>query len=118
MTLTSERPFATVIEHMYAAGHSIRPLRSSRQAPLRHLGRWVMVILTVGCVSVGLSKVVLGDGRPVDATVVVQPGDTLWGIAAARYPGDDVRVRVDEIERLNGLQSPEIEVGESLQLPA
>jgi LysM repeat protein len=50
--------------------------------------------------------------------VVVQPGDTLWGIATARYPDDDVRVRVDEIERLNGLQSPEIEVGESLQLPA
>ena len=118
MTLTTERLFATVIEHMYAAGYSIRPLRSSRQAPLRHLGRWAMVVVTVGFVGVGLSKVVLGDGPPVDATVVVQPGDTLWGIATARYPVDDVRVRVDEIERLNGLQSPEIEVGESLQLPA
>jgi LysM repeat protein len=77
-----------------------------------------MVLVTLGVVTVGLSKVALGDARQVNATLVVQPGDTLWGIAAARYPADDVRVRVDEIERLNGLRSPNIEVGETLQLPA
>jgi LysM repeat protein len=102
---------------MYAAGYSIRPLKSSQRAPLRHFGRWAAVLIAVGLVSVGLSKVALGDARVVDATVVVQPGDTLWGIAAARYPADDVRVRVDEIERLNGLHSPEIDVGETLHLP-
>jgi LysM repeat protein len=118
MSLTSERPFAIVPEHMYAAGYSIRPLQSSRQGPLRHVGRWAMVMVALVAVTVGLSKVALGDGRPVDATVVVQPGDTLWDIAAARYPTDDVRVRVDEIEKLNGLHSPKIEVGETLQLPA
>jgi len=103
---------------MYAAGYSIHPLRSSHRAPLRHLGRWALVMVAVIGVSVVLSKVALGDSRPVNATVVVQPGDTLWGIAAARYPADDVRVRVDEIERLNGLRSPGIEVGETLRLPA
>jgi LysM repeat protein len=77
-----------------------------------------MVMVAVVCASVGLSKVALGDARPVDATLVVQPGDTLWGIATARYPQDDVRVRVDEIERLNGLHSPQIEAGEVLHLPA
>ena len=118
MTLTTERPFATVPEHMYAAGYSIRPLRSSRQAPLRHLGRWALVLLALAGLSVGLSKVALGEAPPVIATMVVEPGDTLWGIAAARYPSDDVRVRVDEIERLNGLHSPKIEVGETLRLPA
>jgi nucleoid-associated protein YgaU len=118
MGLTVEHPFATVVEHMYAAGYSVRPLRSSHRAPLRHFGRWAAVVLTVICVSVGLSKVALGDARQVDATVVVQPGDTLWAIAAARYPADDIRVRVDEIERLNGLHSPAIEVGETLRLRA
>jgi LysM repeat protein len=103
---------------MYAAGYSIRPLRSNRQAPLRHLGRWALVMVAVVSVSVGLSKVVLGDTPAINATVVVLPGDTLWGIAASRYPGDDVRVRVDEIERLNGLLSPRIEAGETLRLPA
>jgi len=48
----------------------------------------------------------------------VQPGDTLWSIAASRYPSDDVRARVDGIERANGLQSPVIQAGEILKLPA
>ena len=103
---------------MYAAGYSIRPLRSSRHAPIRHVGRWAFVIVVVACASLGLSKAALGDAPSADTTVVVAPGDTLWGIAAARYPEDDVRVRVDEIERLNGLHSPKIEVGETLRLPA
>jgi LysM repeat protein len=103
---------------MYAAGYSIHPLRSSRRGPLPHLGRWALVMVAVIGVSLGLSKVVLGVDGPVDASVVVQPGDTLWGIAAARYPGDDVRMRVDEIERLNGLHGPQIDVGETIQLPA
>jgi nucleoid-associated protein YgaU len=115
--LDNRTPVRYRIERMYAAGYSIRPLRSRRQAPLRHLGRWALVTLAVASVSVGLSRVVLGDTPPVMARVVVQAGDTLWSIAAARYPEDDVRVRVDEIERLNGLHSPRIEVGETLRLP-
>jgi LysM repeat protein len=75
------------------------------------------VIVAVVSVTVGLSKVALGDARSVNATMVVQPGDTLWDIAAARYPTDDVRLRVDQIERLNGLRNPTIEVGETLRLP-
>jgi len=102
---------------MYAAGTSIRPLRSRREAHAHHLGRWSLVVLAAGALALGLSKVALGDTPPVVSTVVVQPGDTLWGIAAARYPGDDVRVRIDEIERLNGLHSPVIDVGEVLELP-
>jgi hypothetical protein len=102
---------------MYATGDSIRPLRSRREAPFRHLGRWSLVLLAAAALALGLSKVALGDTPPVLSTTVVQPGDTLWGIAAARYPGDDVRVRIDEIERLNGLHSPVIDVGEVLQLP-
>ena len=102
---------------MYAAGYSIRPLRSRREAPLRHLGRWSLILLAAAALALGLSKVALGETPPVISTVVVQPGDTLWGIAAARYPGDDVRVRVDQIERLNRLHSPQIDVGEVLQLP-
>jgi nucleoid-associated protein YgaU len=102
---------------MYAAGYSIRPLRSRREAPLRHLGRWSLVLLAVVALGLGLSKVALGDTHPVVTTVVIEPGDTLWAIAAAQYPGDDVRARIDQIERLNGLQSPQIDVGEVLQLP-
>jgi LysM repeat protein len=67
-------------------------------------------------VTLALSRV--AQGGEAAATIVVQPGDTLWAIAAERYPADDTRARVDQIERLNGLQSPVIEAGETLRLPA
>ena len=35
-------------------------------------------------------------------TVVVQPGDTLWSIAAAVAPEVDVRITVDRLVALNG----------------
>jgi LysM repeat protein len=65
---------------------------------------------------VAVSRV--AQGGEAAATVVVQPGDTLWTIAAERYPADDPRARIFEIERLNNLSSPAIVVGETLRLPA
>jgi LysM repeat protein len=106
---------------MYAAGYGIRPLRSARR--IRPAGRLAAVMLLALSVSVGLAVVAHGgtaaqDSAAQDSTVVVQPGDTLWSIAAQRYPSDDVRARVDDIERANGLQSPVIDAGEILRLPA
>jgi hypothetical protein len=103
---------------MYAAGLSVRPLRSGQPSGLRHAGLWLLVALLLVLASVMLARVAAGGTAPADARVVVQPGETLWSIAAARYPADDTRERVDAIERLNGLSSPGIEVGEVLQLPA
>ncbi len=101
---------------MYAAGYATRPhtpLRSDRA--LRHVYRWALVLVAALAVMVALARV--AHGGDATGTVVVQPGDTLWAIAAERYPGDDTRSRVDQIERLNGLQSPMIVAGETLRLP-
>jgi nucleoid-associated protein YgaU len=115
--LTFEHPFAKVgVEQMYATGYGIRPLRSTRR--IRPAGRLAAVLLLALSVSLWLAIVAHGGAAAQDSTVVVQPGDTLWSIAAARYPSDDVRARVDGIERANGLRSPMIEVGELLKLPA
>ena len=103
---------------MYAAGYGIRPLRSRRAGNVRMLRQWAFVLVAVVALSLVLAKVALGGGSQADVTVVVQPGDTLWAIAAAHYPSDDVRSRVDDIERANGLQGPGIEAGETLRLPA
>lgn len=103
---------------MYAAGYGIRPLRSRRTRGGRYLRQWALVLTAVVILGVGLAKVALGGGVQSDATVVVQPGDTLWAIAAAHYPSDDVRARVVDIERANGLQGPVLQVGETLRLPA
>ena len=36
---------------MYVAGTSIRPLRSRREAHVRHLGRWSLVVLAAGALA-------------------------------------------------------------------
>jgi LysM repeat protein len=72
----------------------------------------------VAAANLALALVAHGGTPAVYTEVVVQPGDTLWSIATEHYPRDDVRIRVDDIERLNTLQSPVITVGETLRLPA
>lgn len=57
-----------------------------------------------------------GESSPAaGATVVVQPGDTLWSIAAATQPGIDVRIAVDRLVALNG--SAPLVAGQELVLP-
>jgi nucleoid-associated protein YgaU len=59
-----------------------------------------------------------GDLRLAGVTsVVVQPGDTLWSIAAPIAGDGDVRAEVAEIRRLNGLSSARLVPGQTLQLP-
>jgi LysM repeat protein len=101
---------------MYArpAARQFGPAHSDRA--LHHLYRWALVLVAALAVMLALSRV--AQGGEAAATVVVQPGDTLWTIAAERYPGDDPRARIDEIERMNNLSSPVIVVGETLRLPA
>jgi LysM repeat protein len=103
-----------VPEQMYATGYRIRPLSSSR---LRPAGRPVAVVLAALGASVALAVVAHGGSAGVDATIVVQPGDTLWSIAAERYPADDVRARVLDIEQANGLSGPSLDPGQTLRLP-
>ena len=51
------------------------------------------------------------------SSVVVDPGDTLWSIAATVAPEEDVRLVVDRIQELNGLRSTELVPGQVLLLP-
>jgi Tfp pilus assembly protein FimV len=55
-------------------------------------------------------------GVAAPATLVVQPGDTLWTIAAEVAPDADVRITVDQLVALNG--SSPIVPGQELVLPA
>jgi nucleoid-associated protein YgaU len=118
--LTAERVFGIVsAEQMYAAGYGIRPMSSSRRSlGARQAVRSLAVFVMVAVAGAALAVVVHGSAVNPDVTVVVRPGDTLWTIAAAHYPADDVRGRVVDIERANGLQNPVIAVGETLRLPA
>jgi hypothetical protein len=58
--------------------------------------------------------------EPVAAvrTVVVGPGDTMWGFAkAVAEPGEDVRDVVLAIQELNGMRTAALVAGEPLLLP-
>jgi LysM repeat protein len=102
---------------MYATGYGIRPMRSTRH--IKPVHRMAAVLLLALSVSIGLAAVAHGGTAALeDATVVVQPGDTLWSIAAEHYPSADIRARVEAIERANGLHSPVIQIGETLRLPS
>lgn len=65
-----------------------------------------------------LSRTAQGGGPQGYQTVTVGPGESLWTIASARYPGVDTRVKVDEILRVNGLHEASVYPGETLRVPA
>lgn len=82
------------------------------------------VITTAGRALLGAAgSVEPSSPQPVDApplspvlggTYVVQPGDTLWSIAAAIAPDSDPRPVVDALRAANG--GPDIQVGQPLTL--
>ena len=80
--LTAERFFAIVTEPIYPAGYGIQPYRSRRA--IRPAGRLVAVTLLAAAACLALAVVAHGGSGSGDSTVVVQRGDTLWSIAAAR----------------------------------
>jgi nucleoid-associated protein YgaU len=102
---------------MYAAGYGIKPWRANRAGGVRLGWRAALAVLVVALTGLGMAVAAHGGTTTSYSTVVVQPGDTLWSIAAQHYPRDDVRDRVQDIEAANGLQGPQIEAGETLRLP-
>ena len=89
-------------------------------------GRRVVVALAVagGLGLAALAGVLVpGDGSRDSfrlaggSSVVVEPGDTLWSIAAAVAGDGDVRAVVHTIRRINGLDGAPIMPGQVLQLP-
>src|SRR5260370_16501853 len=91
---------------MYAVGHGIKPWRAPRAGGPRAVRRAIVVAGAVIAISLGLAVAAHGGSAPAYTTVVVQPGDTLWGIAPEHYPADDVRLPVQGIDHANALPRP------------
>ena len=90
----------------------------------RHRSPWpsraaraTAVLLAIGTLSLGLARVAEGGAAGPYETLTVEPGDTLWSIAADRYPGADVRGKVFQIEAANPLNGPAIQAGEKIRVP-
>ncbi|WP_022869166.1 LysM peptidoglycan-binding domain-containing protein [Yaniella halotolerans] len=96
-------------------------------------GRCVLQ-LTVGLVAVVLAAVTIaafGSRPPISSAVaaddkeqvtyqqiVVQPGDTLWGISSRLSDNGNQSVVLDKILTYNHLETSELEVGQVLLVPA
>lgn len=104
--------YGTAIDQMQL--QSRRPQRTSRGVLRRAVVGTVFLAALVG---VGFAHAVQGSGPTGYEVVRVAPGDTLWDLAARRYPTADVRQKVDDIERANGLHGPVIHPGETLKVP-
>ncbi len=82
----------------------------------------VLATLVLACVGFVLGGAVsrAGDGPagPATTQVVVQPGQTLWSIAASTLPDLDTREAVARIADLNGLDAGAlVRPGQPLVLP-
>ena len=112
-------------------GPGSRPVQRRRPAPgaparlrmTRRARRLVVVLALAGGVGVAaVTGSLLGSDSgglhlAGDERVVVESGDTLWSIASSVGGDADVRAVVDEIQRLNGLESADLVPGQVLLLP-
>jgi hypothetical protein len=109
-----------------ARGRSARERSAREPAPLRLTRRGRVVVGVLGlALAAGAGGATLSahaDGPSVGTEVerlVVQPGDTLWAIAAeVAAPGEDVRDVVLMLMRMNELPSGGLAAGQTIVVPA
>ena len=102
-----------------------RPARSPRaDVRLTRRGRLVLTLLFLGVVLAaftvfGATSAATGEaGEPVPTrTVVVDEGDTLWGIASAVAEPGGTREMVHRIQELNALPGSGVYVGQRIAVP-
>lgn len=101
------------LDHAPARRGLRRSRRSLRRDPLVVAAALACAVLFL----LLLARAAYGGTSVGGERVTVQPGQTLWSIAAERYPGDDVRARVDQIIDANHLHGGQLYAGETLTLP-
>lgn len=92
---------------------------------LTRRGRLVLLVAAVLCMLLGfslgntLSSTAGSISPPAEShSIVVQPGQTLWGIATQVAPHADPRATVQQIIVLNHLPSTGLQAGETLSVPS
>jgi hypothetical protein len=96
-----------------------KPLRLTRRG---RLAMFVSTVLMLAALAVILGSTTVATdepGTPVPATMVaVNPGQTLWDIAAKANPTGDIQVTVDDIMKLNSMASgSSLHAGDTIAVP-
>ena len=90
-------------------------IQNTYPRPLRRRG-WGRILVLAAALLVVTGRLAYGSGPAPSDRVVVEPGDTVWSIAAAHYKGDP-RPHVEAILQANRLTTPLLKPGQALQLP-
>lgn len=120
--LTLERPMTASQQPRPATRewtNSPHPLRLTRRGRLALFGA-AAVVFTGLSIALGSAVVATSEAGPATelAEVRVEPGQTLWGIAAEANPSGDIRDTVDEIVLLNSLENgSKLQMGTMLAVP-
>jgi LysM repeat protein len=112
------------------APRSVRSRSAAKSLTAGHIrltrrGRLALLVAAVLCMLLGFSlgnalSSTAGTISPPAAShsIVVQPGQTLWGIATQIAPHTDPRATVQQIIVLNHLASTGVQAGETLAVPS
>jgi hypothetical protein len=109
---------------MYVYEHSILnaqtfKARKKNMSKVKTKGIWFIlafIVVSLFAASFILSNEALGSYE--EQIVIIQPGDTLWSIAAEHYRGEKIGEAIYHIKKTNNLQSSNLVVGTGLRLPA
>jgi len=94
------------------------PVRLTRRGRLVVVLGFLGTLLTGGVLLGHAPSQAAGRTRPVvPHTITVQPGETLWGVAARIAPQVDPRLVVAQIQHLNHLVGPQLLAGQQLAVP-
>jgi nucleoid-associated protein YgaU len=80
--------------------------------------RALLVLGALLFLSAACARAAWGSTPAAYDTVTVHAGDSVWTIAAQRYPAADTRDKVGEIMSANGLHDPTLLPGQHLKVPA
>jgi len=93
-----------------------QPVRLTRRGRVVVIVFAAAFVLTVLWLTAGRGAFA-GESARAPEIFVVQPGDTLWDIAAHAKPEDDPRLTLRRIMKLNHLSGVVLEPGQRLVLP-
>lgn len=110
-------PTVAELERMVEAGPVT--LRLTRRGRLVVVALFLVTLFAGGVLFGSTATRASGEaGVPHDYEyLVVQPGQTLWGIAKAVAPQQDPRVTIEAIRRLNALPDTGVQAGQRIALP-
>jgi LysM repeat protein len=124
-TMTVTRTITRTATHSQARVPGRRPAAVEEgELRLTRRGRVVVVlvflaVLMGAVLALGGYSAASGERGPAQPTrtVVVEEGDTLWGIAAEIAGPGEVREVVHDLQELNALPSPELAEGQRIAVP-